>query len=65
MFAGWYADKTCTQPFTFDRAPKDSLTVYAKRRKVQYRVFLHPNVEEGEELDLGSENQQMSFRVDN
>jgi hypothetical protein len=39
------------------------LTVYAKWRQIQYRVFLHPNADNDPSLDWGSETQAMNFRV--
>ncbi len=42
-FEGWYLDDACTQPYTFGTMPEGGVTVYAKWRLIQYRVFLHPN----------------------
>lgn len=62
-FEGWYADENCTQPFVFGTM-NEGVTVYAKWRQVQYRVFLHPNVDESDNtLDWGSDRQQMNFRI--
>ncbi len=63
VFEGWYADETCTQPFSFATMTEGGITVYAKWRQIQYRVFLHPNVDE-EDISLywGSANQAMNFR---
>ncbi len=63
VFEGWYADKTCTQHFSFATMNEGGITVYAKWRQIQYRVFLHPNVDE-EDISLywGSANQAMNFR---
>ena len=63
VFEGWYLDDACTQPYTFTTMPKGGVTVYAKWRQVQYRVFLHPNAERDETLDWGSDKQEMNFRV--
>lgn len=67
IFEGWYIDDACTQAYTFSTMPGANLTVYAKWRQVQYRVFLHPNAgdidNEDKSLDWGSETQQMNFRV--
>lgn len=62
-FEGWYMDKTCTHPYTFDRMPNGGITVFAKWRQVQYRVFLHPNAATDPTLDWGSDEQAMNFRV--
>ncbi len=42
VFAGWYVDDACTQPYTFTTMP-EGITVYAKWIQIQYRVFFHPN----------------------
>ena len=62
-FAGWYIDKDCTHPYTFNKMAKDSITVYAKWMINQYRVFLHPNAGTDPSLDWGSSSQQMNFLV--
>ena len=63
VFEGWYTDEGCTTPYVFTTMPVDGITVYAKWRQIQYRVFLHPNAGTDPTLDWGSENQQMNFRV--
>ena len=69
VFEGWYTDASCSTlyPFT-DTMPVGGITVYAKWRQIQYRVFLHPNAGEGEtadpSLDWGSDDQEMNFRID-
>ena len=65
VFEGWYADKPCSQPYNFNRMPKDGVTVYAKWRQIQYRVFLHPNANPDviPDLDWGSSNQALNFRI--
>ena len=64
VFEGWYVDETCQNPYTFTTMPLGGITVYAKWRKVQYRVFLDPDVPESDEsLTWGSEGQEMNFRV--
>ncbi len=72
-FAGWFADKTCTLPYTFTEMPDGGLTVYAKWVKTMYRVFLHPNAlienDDGDlvndqTLDWGGD-QAMNFSVAN
>lgn len=63
VFEGWYSDAICTQPFNFNKMPQGGVTVYAKWRQIQYRVFLHPNADHVTDLDWGSDDQGMSFRV--
>ena len=63
VFEGWYIDSECTQKYTFTTMPKGGLTVYAKWRQIQYRVFLHPNAGTDPTLDWGSGSQAMNFRV--
>ncbi len=64
VFEGWYADETCKVSYDFDTMPLGGVTVYAKWRQVQYRVFLHPNVPRDDEtLFWGSDDQSMNFRM--
>ena len=63
IFEGWYIDSACTQPYTFTTMSDGGLTVYAKWRLTQYRVFLHPMAGTDSTLDWGSDNQAMNFRV--
>ncbi|MBO7444991.1 MAG: InlB B-repeat-containing protein [Bacteroidales bacterium] len=69
VFEGWYMDDQCTQAYTFTNMP-EGITVYAKWRQVQYRIFLHPNAVDPETnqvdstLDWGTDDQAMTFRVD-
>ncbi|MBR4504159.1 MAG: InlB B-repeat-containing protein, partial [Candidatus Methanomethylophilaceae archaeon] len=65
VFEGWYMDTACNQPFTFDNMPEGGLTVYAKWRQIQYRVFLHPNYPDAASGDInwGNSEQAMNFRV--
>ena len=63
VFEGWYLDSECTQPAPFTTMPEWWLTVYAKWRQIQYRVFLHPNADNDPSLDWGSQTQAMNFRV--
>ncbi|MBQ6501703.1 MAG: InlB B-repeat-containing protein, partial [Mogibacterium sp.] len=63
VFEGWYINKECTQKYNFTTMPEGGVTVYAKWRQIQYRVFLHPNAGTDQTLDWGSESQQMNFRV--
>ncbi|MBO4751501.1 MAG: InlB B-repeat-containing protein, partial [Bacteroidales bacterium] len=65
VFEGWYVDKLCQQPYTFTTMPKGGITVYAKWRQIQYRVFLHPGIDEARapRLTWGSSNQAMNFRI--
>ena len=63
VFEGWYADEACRTEYTFTTMPLDGITVYAKWRQIQYRVFLHPDVPSSDtSLSWGSEDQAMNFR---
>ncbi len=64
-FEGWYLDSACNQEYEFDNTmPDGGVTLYAKWRQIQYRVFLHPQVPSTDEsLEWGQTNQQMNFRV--
>ncbi len=66
VFEGWYVDEPCTRPYNFNtKMPSANVTVYAKWRQIQYRVFLHPNVSADDEtLFWGSDNQALNFRID-
>ena len=64
VFEGWYADAACNVPMEWTKMPIGGIKVYAKWRKVQYRVFMHPNAGTDESLDWGSDTVSMSFRVD-
>ena len=68
IFEGWYIDDRCTTPYTFTTMPKGGLTLYAKWRQIQYRVFMHPNAKlpdgtNDNTLDWGSATQGLNFRV--
>lgn len=68
IFEGWYIDDRCTTPYTFTTMPKGGLTLYAKWRQIQYRVFMHPNAKlpdgtNDNTLDWGSAAQDLNFRV--
>lgn len=44
VFAGWYKDKSCTQPFDFNTTmPLDGTKAYAKWIQTKYRVTIQPN----------------------
>ena len=70
VFEGWYTDKGCIHEYEFKTMPQGGVTLYAKWRIVEYRVFLHPNayVDEVKDTSLSwgdetsVEKQQMSFR---
>lgn len=63
VFEGWYMDSEGKQPYTFSGTmPNKDIEVYAKWRKIQYRVLLHPNVPD-DATNLKWGNQEMSFRV--
>ncbi|MBO4874490.1 MAG: InlB B-repeat-containing protein [Bacteroidales bacterium] len=63
VFEGWFTDDRCTHPYTFTTMKEGGITVYAKWRTIQYRVFLHPNADEVDDLDWGSDEQEMNFRI--
>ena len=65
VFEGWFIDDKCTQPFTFTTMPDGGLTVYAKWRQIQYRVFLHG--EGGEFVEGQAEDFRVTYgeKVDN
>ncbi len=65
VFDGWYVDKLCQQPYNFTTMPNGGITVYAKWRQVQYRVFLHPGIDQATvpRLTWGAANQAMNFRI--
>ena len=63
VFEGWYLDDKGQNKYTFDTMPEGGLTVYAKWRQIQYRVFLHPEAGTDPTLDWGSTGQAMNFRV--
>ena len=62
VFEGWYLDDACTQPYTFTTMPEGGITVYAKWRQIQYRVFLHPNATGDNSFEWGDANQSRNFR---
>ncbi|MBR3346772.1 MAG: InlB B-repeat-containing protein, partial [Solobacterium sp.] len=62
VLEGWYADKSCTQPYEFTTMPEGGVTVYAKWRQIQYRVFLNPGVPTSDtSFSMGGQN--TSFRI--
>ncbi|MBE6463997.1 MAG: LPXTG cell wall anchor domain-containing protein [Eggerthellaceae bacterium] len=63
VFEGWFLDSAGNTPYTFTTMPEGGMTVYAKWRQIQYRVFLHPDADGDSTLDWGSGSQQMNFRV--
>ncbi len=70
VFEGWFTDKDCNHKYEFETMPHGGVTLYAKWRIIEYRVFLHPNAyvdgRKDSSLSWGDENatdkQQMSFR---
>lgn len=64
VLEGWFMDANCTQPYTFTTMPEGGITLYAKWRIIQYRVFLHPEAGHDLSLDWGTANQSMAFRID-
>jgi len=63
VFEGWYVDKYCTKEFEFETMPAGGITVYAKWREIEYRVFLRPNAGTDSTLTWGSDDQETNFRV--
>ncbi len=65
VFEGWYIDSECTHKYDFTTMPEGGITVYAKWRQKEYRVFLHPNYPDGAtgNIDWGTDRQAMNFRV--
>jgi len=64
VFEGWFADKACQHEYNFNTGmPLGGVTVYAKWRQIRYRVFLHPNAENDETLNWGSDSQEMNFGI--
>ena len=63
VFEGWYVDNACTTKYEFDKMPEDGITVYARWRQIQYRVFLHSMADGDSTLTWGSDSQQTNFRV--
>lgn len=51
VFEGWYVDEGCTTPVIWDTMPEGGITVHAKWRQIQYRVFLRPDTVVGEDDD--------------
>ena len=63
VFEGWYVDDACTTPYSFTTMPEGDLTIFAKWRLREYRVFLNPNAGTDPTLNWGSDEQSMTFRV--
>ena len=68
LFEGWYLDDICTQECNFNgmNMPDSSITVYAKFRQIEYRVFFRPNipsdVPDNVDVSFGA-GQAMNFRI--
>ena len=62
VFEGWYTDSSCTQAYTFTTMPEGGVTVYAKWVKIEYRVFMHPNVPQTD-TSLSWGDDSLCFRV--
>ena len=62
-FDGWYVDETCTTPYVFTgkEMPTGGVTVYAKFRLREYRIFLEPNTPEGANVQYLN-GQQANFK---
>lgn len=76
VFEGWYVDPGCTTKYDFTgkTMPYEGVTVYAKFRQREFRVFLHPNLPDGvvtsladgasgDRVDWVDPQQAMNFRV--
>ncbi|MBR5640885.1 MAG: InlB B-repeat-containing protein [Firmicutes bacterium] len=67
VFEGWYTDEACNDEYAFETMPQGGITVYAKWRQIEYRVFLHPKAGHDTTLSWGDESattkQEMSFRI--
>lgn len=66
VFEGWCMDEAGVREFDFDSTmPVGGLTLHAKWRQIQYRVFLHTGLtaDDGTNLYWGSDTQALSFRV--
>ncbi|MBR5740432.1 MAG: InlB B-repeat-containing protein, partial [Firmicutes bacterium] len=73
VFEGWYADAACNNEASFGTMPIGGITVYAKWRQIEYRVFLRPNFPGGVTDELkalvgdtniwGSATQELNFRI--
>ena len=63
VFEGWYIDEACITPYTWTTMPVGGITVHAKWRQIQYRVFMHPNAGTDPTLNWGSSSQQMNYRI--
>lgn len=68
IFEDWYVDPGCTTKYDFTgkTMPLNGVTVYAKFRQREYRVFLEPNLPNDPgnfEVKWGSTNQAMNFRI--
>ena len=64
VFDGWYADSSCSSKYVFNTMPYGGVSVYAKWVKIQFRVFLRPNVPTTDDsLFWGDEEQGMNFRI--
>jgi hypothetical protein len=67
VFEGWFVDPGCTTPYDFAGKTmlQGGITVYAKFRQREYRVFLHVN-EEGKEwsdVTWNDPDQASNFRI--
>ena len=64
VFAGWYKDVNCTEPYTFGTMPSNNFKLYAKWLTKVYKVNLVPNDTEGDSIRYVDENQSEHFYVD-
>lgn len=67
IFEGWFVDPGCTTAYDFTgkTMPIDGVTVYAKFRQREYRVFLEPNLPTDPNFSVvwTSTGQAMNFRI--
>ena len=74
IFAGWYNDKDCKIPYSFEgkTMPIDGKAVYAKFIQKQYRVFLRPEPDwtaadsywNNSDIIWNDPNQGRNYRID-
>ena len=63
VFECWCIDSTCQVPYTFSTMGEEDITVYAKFRQREYRVFMHPNAGTDPSLNYGTDNPDLSILV--
>ena len=63
VFAGWYKDVNCTDPYTFGTMPSNNFKLYAKWLSKVYKVSLVPNDTTADPIRFVDPNQSRSFYV--